>query len=64
MGSTEKSAELEATLASTETTTVPRGGSAATAPTGYTLGDVLGKGGMGEVLLAQDHRIGRAVGSR
>jgi eukaryotic-like serine/threonine-protein kinase len=30
-------------------------------PPGYTLGALLGKGGMGEVLLAQDIRVGREV---
>ncbi|MEO6777059.1 MAG: serine/threonine-protein kinase [Kofleriaceae bacterium] len=28
---------------------------------GYTIGDVIGRGGMGEVLVAHDRRIGRAV---
>src|SRR5687767_3256430 len=30
-------------------------------PPGYTIGDVIGKGGMGEVLAAHDNRIGRDV---
>jgi eukaryotic-like serine/threonine-protein kinase len=31
------------------------------APAGYQLGEVIGRGGMGEVLLAEDRRIGRKV---
>src|SRR5258707_2754121 len=31
------------------------------APAGYAIGELLGKGGMGEVLLAEDCRIGRKV---
>src|SRR5262249_60754630 len=39
----------------------PRSSASRLAPAGYELGEVLGRGGMGEVLLAEDRRIGRKV---
>jgi serine/threonine-protein kinase len=54
---------LEPTLAdTTQSATDPTGtGGGQARPSGYTLGAVIGRGGMGEVMLAHDPRIGRDV---
>src|SRR5687767_14410519 len=55
---------LEPTLTPTEAPTQPGGPDdtiVARQPSNYELGEVLGRGGMGEVLLAEDKKIGRRV---
>jgi serine/threonine protein kinase len=53
---------LDTTLASTESPTEPKAGDAPRGVLGgYELGAVIGKGGMGEVMLARDPEIGRDV---
>ncbi len=56
------SSEVEATIGATDTSMVPTtAGSVSLPAPGYQIGRSIGRGGMGEVFSAHDHRIGREV---